>query len=86
MMQPSAYLAALAAQITASSVGLFGILDASPVAAGAGFITATALQVWVLIKLGPINVRLAVIEERLAHLEAPAVKTQRRRHDTPPIE
>lgn len=67
--------------------GVLGVVESAPILAGGGIATTMALQIWTLTKLGPINVRIAVIEERLNYLEG-VTRADRyhNKHHTPPIE
>lgn len=88
-MNPAAAILGSLASLAGLGVGVLGIVDGMPVLAGGGFALTAALQVWTMGKLGPINVRLAVIEERLSKLEdetLPPMHRRPRRHSTPSIE
>jgi len=80
------------AYISVSALGLglgaLGFMDGMPVLAGSGFAITVGLQLWTTIQLGPIRVRLAVIEEKIARLDDEVVSRRRRQfdHHTPPIE
>jgi len=72
-------------------LGAVGFMEGMPALAGGGFAFTAALQLWTLGKLGPINIRLAVMEERMSRLEADvAGRIRNRAHGfnpaTPPIE
>ena len=87
-MSPAGLAAAWIASFTGFGLGILGFVESAPVVAGGGFAITVSLQLWTMTKLGPINVRLAVIEERLSQLEADGVKNRRRemKHDSNPIE
>lgn len=57
------------ASIFGVGLGVLGFVESAPLVAGGGFAVTVSLQLWTMTKLGPINVRLAVIEERLDQLE-----------------
>ena len=88
-MSPGPMLAAWVASLFGVGLGVFGFVESAPLVAGGGFAVTVSLQLWTMTKLGPINVRLAVIEERLSKLEdetLPRMHRRPRRHSTPPIE
>ncbi len=70
--------------------GVLGVVESAPLLAGGGIATTMAMQIWTLTKIAPINIRLAVIEERLNRLEAEHCRIVHGRstnhHHTPPIE
>lgn len=84
-MNPVAAMAGMIASISGIAVGLMGVIDGIPIMAGSGFAVTAALQVWTMGKLGPINIRLAVIEERLNRMEEQAGR-KRVMHRTPNVE
>jgi len=85
-MNPMGLVVTSIASISGLSIGLLGIVDGIPIMAGGGFAVTAGLQLWTMGKLGPIHIRLAVIEERLNRMEDMTGRRRTNSHPTPPIE
>lgn len=89
-MNPAYFSVTAVASAFGIGLGAVGFMDGMPMLAGSGFAITVGLQLWTTIQLGPIRVRLAVIEEKISRLERSESESPRRRrsfdHQTPPLE
>lgn len=87
-MTPTAYVASSILSVAGMGLGMVGMFESSPLLTGVGFASTVSLQLWTMGKIGPINVRLAVLEERIGRIEEDLAPNRRRqqRHSTPPVE
>jgi hypothetical protein len=66
---------------------MLGLVDGIPALAGGGFAVTAGLQLWTMGKLGPVMIRLAVIEERLNRIESDlGHRRHGNMHHTPQVE